>query len=345
MSSLFYLGGKMLVHILRENENIEDLCKLYSISKERILKINRMNENSKIQVGQKIIIPIDDFYYFKRKEENLEDIGKKFNISKEEIYKNNINPLCFNDGSIRLRIDTHKKDIEVYSLVDLNLKSNAFIELDLESRYVNSVLGYNGIGNKDDPLYVEDYYLRKIHDVDKVSTSLIINSIKCDTYEFLADYICKNITENIYYDDVTLYYDLAGIDLNLLFDILNSKNIKTNILLDEYLFSGISNNEEIIEIINKNANKVFVLPNFISDVLYTSKEEYLSFLNKISVFDKNKVVAGFNLNNARNEDILEIIETVRYLYDMDFRHLLLYSSGNRFFEMEYILKHFFAINK
>ena len=345
MSSLFYLGGKMLVHILRKNENIEDLCKLYSISKERILKINRMNENSKIQVGQKIIIPIDDFYYFKRKEENLEDIGKKFNISKEEIYKNNINPLCFNDGSIRLRIDTHKKDLEVYSLVDLNLKSNAFIELDLESRYVNAVLGYNGIGNKEDPLYVEDYYLRMIHDVDKVSTSLIINSIKCDTYEFLANYICKNITESIYYDDVTLYYDLAGIDLNLLFDILNSKNIKTNILLDEYLFSGISNNEEIIEIINKNANKVFVLPNFISDVLYTSKDEYLSFLNKISVFDKNKVVAGFNLNNAGNEDILDIIEKVRYLYDMDFRHLLLYSSGNRFFEMEYILKHFFAINK
>jgi len=330
----------MLIHILREKETISDLSKLYSINKESIYNANKIDLDTSLRCGDKILIPCNNFYYFKQREESVDSVVSKFNISKEELYNMNKTPLCFKDGSIRLEIKIKKKDIKVYSFVDMTLGSNAFIEADLESEYVDFVFGYNAVMDENDNLFIEDYYLKKIHDIDKVGIGLVLNGIKCDTYKALADYALE-VVKSEYYKDITLYYDLTNIDIELLFKELKDRDIEVNLLLDKYLFDKVIKDDELVRFINKNVAKVFILPNFISDKAYTTSEKYFDFLKEASLFDKNKAVIGLNLNDWRNEDILDIARKVEYIYALDFKYLVLYSCGNRFFQMDYILNHFF----
>ncbi|WP_290772466.1 hypothetical protein [Anaerofustis sp.] len=334
----------MQIHIMRKGETIDDLCRLYSVCKSDIIEANELGYNAKLSEGENVIIPGKYFYYFKPAEESFDDVLKKFHISKEDLYLHNETPLSFKDGSVRLKMEFKRKDSEVYSLVDLSMNSKAFIEADLESKYLTGMLGYNCIGNDSDKFYFEDYYLKKIHDIDRLCVSPVISNLRYEKYDFLIEYI-ENIIDGKYYLDVTLYYDITEIDIEYLFELLSERKIKSNFILDFYLLEKVLKDDKFIDILNKNANKVFILPNFINDYKYTSSREYYMFLNKLKKFDKDKVSVGLNLNYSYKEDIINIMKKVEFIYDLDFKSIVLFACGNRFFKMGYVLNYFFNIKK
>lgn len=329
----------MQIHYLRENESIDDLSILYSVDKNKIIEANQLKNG--LNKGMQILIPCDDFYYFKRAEEKIESVLNKFNITKEELYSLNKSPVCFKDGYIRLKIYQKKKPIKVYSLIDLNMGSNCFIEADLESDYVNTFVGYNL--NYDENDDIEDFYLKKINEVENREISVIFHNKIFDSYYDLLDFINKKIDKK-YYKEVNLYYDITNIDLDEMYSHFYNINVSINVILDMSLLKKISSNMEIIEKINKYFSKIFVIPSYINEKINFLAKDYELFLEKIEIFKKEKIVVGINLNDKENINLIELTKIISMIYDNNISSIALYACSNRYYKIKYILNHFFILN-
>jgi len=136
----------MNLHKIRENETLNDLSQLYSIDEKTILSAN---DNEKPIFDMEYIIPVTDgFYYFLKREEKVSDVLQKYNVSMEEFMKKNREVLKFKDGTVRVFIPLiNKRRIDVSSIVSLSLKSDIFIESDLESEYINLVIHLDKIAS------------------------------------------------------------------------------------------------------------------------------------------------------------------------------------------------------
>ncbi|MCO8194032.1 hypothetical protein [Anaerofustis sp. NSJ-163] len=329
----------MQIHFLRENENIDDLSILYSVEKNKIMEANKFR-GDKLRDKQ-VIIPCDDFYYFKKYEESIESILSKFDIAKEELYSLNKSPLCFKDGGIRLKLKQKKKNIKVYSLVDLTMGSNSFIEADLENSYVSSFMGYNVAYDDNDD--IEDFYLKKISEIENKEVSLIIHNKVFYSVKTFMQYIDLKFDKK-YYKEVNIYYDITKVDFDELIANINHSYFKFNIVLDIYLLNKVLENEDIVKKINDNFNKLFILPTYISDKKSLSYDEYKKFIEKINVFKRDKIAVGLNLNDYDNINLIELMKIINLIYNKDIPSLIIYSCSNRFFQISYILNHFFIIN-
>ena len=130
------------------------MSQLYSIDEKTILSAN---DNEKPIFDMEYIIPVTDgFYYFLKREEKVSDVLQKYNVSMEEFMKKNREVLKFKDGTVRVFIPLiNKRRIDVSSIVSLSLKSDIFIESDLESEYINELCGVFDRENKDFLSYVK----------------------------------------------------------------------------------------------------------------------------------------------------------------------------------------------
>lgn len=329
----------MQIHYLRENESIDDLSILYSVDKNKIIEANQLKDGEILNEGRQILIPCDDFYYFKRAQEKIESVLNKFNITKEELYSFNKSPVCFKDGYVRLKIYQKKKPMKVYSFIDLNMGSNCFIEADLESEYVNSFVGYNLSYDENDD--IEDFYLKKINEVENREISIILHNKVFNSCYDLLDFINKKVDKK-YYKEINLYYDITNIDLDEMYSYFYNINLNINIILDINLLKKISNNMEIIEKINKYFFKIFIIPSFINEKINFSSEEYKLFLEKLEIFKKEKIVVGVNLNDKENINLMELTKIISMIYDKNISSIALYSCSNRYYKIKYILNHFFV---
>ena len=114
--------------------------------------------------------------------------------------------------------------------------------------------------------------------------------------------------------------------------------------LDIYLLNKVLENEDIVKKINDNFDKIFILPTYISDKKSLSYNEYKKFIEKINVFKRDKIAVGLNLNNTDNINLMELMKIINLIYNKDISSLIIYSCSNRFFQINYILNHFFIIN-
>ncbi|WP_171020655.1 hypothetical protein, partial [Anaerofustis stercorihominis] len=81
-----------------------------------------------------------------------------------------------------------------------------------------------------------------------------------------------------------------------------------------------------------------------SDKKSLSYDEYKKFIEKINVFKRDKIAVGLNLNNSDNINLMELMKIINLIYNKDISSLIIYSCSNRFFQINYILNHFFIIN-
>lgn len=333
----------MQFHIIRENESLEDVCKLYSVSLNKIKSVNKLKEGN--YEGKKILIPINNFYYFKNKEESVKSVGSKFNIEEDTLYKYNKRPLCFRDGTIRLYIKKkNNKDIEIQGIVDIKKADNTFAEVDLHSSYLSKVYGYNGISyiEEKDCYEMKDYYLSQAKIINNIETSLIINNIGANNYNEFYEKINQMLLRD--YKDITLYYDLNNIDLEDFFSTLKDKNIDFNVLLDYNLLKSIIKKEESISIINNYAKNIIVLPSYIEDSNEITYSFYKNFLEEIKVFDLSKIIVGYNVNDE-NKKFQDDIDKIKLLYDNNISKIVIYNLNKRDFSIKYMISDFYNINK
>ena len=98
------------IHIVKSGDTLSSISKFYSINKDLIIKLNNLNDENYIFVGQNLIISdsnenltkqsdLIDNYHIVQTGENLTEISNKYNLKVKELIEiNNIN----NPDSIKI---------------------------------------------------------------------------------------------------------------------------------------------------------------------------------------------------------------------------------------------------
>ena len=173
------------IHIVKTGDTISNISKTYSISKDLIIKLNKLKNENYIYVGQNLIISestkntskqlgLINNYHIVQMGENLTDISSKYNLNLGYLIEiNNLN----NPDSIKVgqKIFLSKNDprnSENYQIIK-NKKKNELIELDKEiyGPIIIQSQSYDKI--KD----------RKVLNVLNQENKKLILSINCDSNE------------------------------------------------------------------------------------------------------------------------------------------------------------------
>ncbi|MBR0277659.1 MAG: LysM peptidoglycan-binding domain-containing protein [Clostridia bacterium] len=79
----------MIIHIVKENETIWSIARLYGVSPQRIITDNGLNGLPFLVVGQALIILIPDIVHIVSAGETVFSISREYNISEEELLQKN----------------------------------------------------------------------------------------------------------------------------------------------------------------------------------------------------------------------------------------------------------------
>lgn len=311
----------MNLHKVRKDETLNDLSHLYSVDENVLLDAN---DNEKPVCDMDYIIPVTDgFYYFLKSEEKILDILQKYNITMEEFMRKNKEVLKFKDGTIRVFVPliNKKKKIKVSSIVSLSLKSDIFIESDLESEYINELYGIFDKENKDFLSYV-----KKGEYINNLNTGVIIDKIDTNDLNFILG---ENFTDIIL--NVKLNHKKKILNV---IKILKSKGIRVSYLSDHFC-------EKDTDFINENFDDIILLPTDFDIKVDLRMDEYNLFLQRAELFLKEKTIVGINLNG--NKDLKETYKILNEIYKRDFYGICLYMCSNRKLYMKHIISHFFNI--
>jgi len=173
------------IHIVKSGDTISSISKLYSINKDKIIKLNNLIDENYIFVGQNLIIfetienltkqsNLVNYYHIVQTGENLTEISNKYNLKVIDLIEiNNLN----NPNSIKVgqNLLIRKKDTlnsENYDKTE-NKKNNDLIELD------KKIYGPIIIQSKSN----KDIKGKQVLNVLNKENKKLILSINCDTDE------------------------------------------------------------------------------------------------------------------------------------------------------------------
>ena len=88
---------KVIIHVVKKGDTLSSISKKYSIKKESIIKVNKLQDENYIFIGQNLkivenLIPESNnntFYHEIKKGENLTDVAEKYNISLSKLVEIN----------------------------------------------------------------------------------------------------------------------------------------------------------------------------------------------------------------------------------------------------------------
>lgn len=121
----------MQIHVVRPGDTIWRISGLYSVSPDRIVSANEIENPNNLVVGQTIVIPIQGMYHFVQPGETLFSISNRYGISPQELAEINAitNPNVIQPG-LRLYIpQMERSEIDVAAYVDLFLSGAEADEL------------------------------------------------------------------------------------------------------------------------------------------------------------------------------------------------------------------------
>ena len=134
--------NKRIIHIVKIGDTISNISKFYSINKDLIIKLNNLQDENYIFVGQNLIISqstessikksdLIDNYHIVQIGENLTDISNKYNLNLGYLIEiNNLNnPDSLKVGQ-KLFLSKNKPIISANYQKIKNKKNNELIELD-----------------------------------------------------------------------------------------------------------------------------------------------------------------------------------------------------------------------
>ena len=173
------------IHIVKSGDTVSSISKFYSINKDLIIRLNNLNDENYIFVGQNLIIsePTASFtkqsdlinsFHIVQTGENLTEISNKYNLNIIDLIEiNNLN----NPDSIKVgqKLIIRKKNTinsEDYETTE-NKKNNDLLELD------KKIYGPIIIQSK----FNKDIKGRKVLNVVNQENKKLILSINCDTSE------------------------------------------------------------------------------------------------------------------------------------------------------------------
>lgn len=71
----------MQIHVVQQGESLWQIAQTYNTTVESIVSVNKITEPERLVVGQAIVIPIEEDFYFVQPGESLWSIGQKFGIN------------------------------------------------------------------------------------------------------------------------------------------------------------------------------------------------------------------------------------------------------------------------
>jgi len=164
------------IHIVKNGDTLSSISKIYSVNKDRIIKLNNLKDENYIYVGQNLIISeftenptkklnIKDNYHIVQLGENLTEISNKYNLNIEHLIE--INNLK-NPNSIKVgeKLLISKKNA-------FSSKNNELLELDQKI--------YGPIIIQSKP-YKDSKGRKALNVINKENQKLIL-SINCDANE------------------------------------------------------------------------------------------------------------------------------------------------------------------
>ena len=172
------------IHIVKSGETLSSISKLYSINKDLIIKINNLNDQNYIIIGQNLIISESNKnnisqsdlnnYHIVQIGENLTDISSKYNLKIEYLLEiNNLkNPDSIKVGEKILLSKNNPSNSENPQIIN-NKKNNELLELDKQIYGPIVVKSKSYENNKD----------RKVLNVLNQENQKLILSISCEKKE------------------------------------------------------------------------------------------------------------------------------------------------------------------
>ena len=172
------------IHIVKTGETLTSISKLYSINKDLIIKINNLNDQNYIIIGQNLIISESNKnnisqsdlnnYHIVQIGENLTEISNKYNLKIGYLLEiNNLrNPDSIKVGKKILLSKNIPSNSENPQIIK-NKKNNEFLDLD------KKIYGPIVIQSKSN----NDIKGRKVLNVLNQENKKLILSINCDTDE------------------------------------------------------------------------------------------------------------------------------------------------------------------
>jgi len=173
------------IHIVKSGDTISSISKFYSINKDLIIKLNNLNDENYIFVGQNLIIAesienlakqsdLINNYHIVQSGENLTEISSKYDLKVIDLIEiNNLNnPDSIKVGQKLIIRKKNKINSENYETTE-NKKNNDLLELD------KKIYGPIIIQSKS----YKDTKDRKVLNVLNQENKKLILSINCDTSE------------------------------------------------------------------------------------------------------------------------------------------------------------------
>ena len=172
------------IHIVKSGETLSSISKLYSINKDLIIKLNNLNDQNYIIIGQNLIISESNKnnisqsdlnnYHIVQIGENLTDISSKYNLKIEYLLEiNNLkNPDSIKVGEKILLSKNNPSNSENPQIIN-NKKNNELLELDKQIYGPIVVKSKSYENNKD----------RKVLNVLNQENQKLILSINCEKNE------------------------------------------------------------------------------------------------------------------------------------------------------------------
>ncbi len=172
------------IHIVKSGETLSSISKLYSISKDLIIKLNNLKNQNYIFIGQNLIISESNKnnllqtdlnnYHIVQIGENLTDISSKYNLKIKYLLEiNNLkNPDSIKVGEKILLSKNNPSNSENPQIKN-NKKNNKLLELD-KKIYGPIVIKSKSYGNNKD---------RKVLNVTNQENQKLILSISCEKNE------------------------------------------------------------------------------------------------------------------------------------------------------------------
>lgn len=129
----------MKIHVVQPGNSVWSISRQYGVNPNRIIEVNKLQDNQNLVVGQALVIPSTETSYRVRPGDSLWSISNRFGVSVESILKlNNITlPSALTPGQV-LRIPEKSKNYGV-------IETNAFIQPstpEKEAALVNEVGEY-----------------------------------------------------------------------------------------------------------------------------------------------------------------------------------------------------------
>jgi len=172
------------IHIVKSGETLSSIAKLYSINKDLIIKLNNLNDQNYIIIGQNLIISESyknnllqsdlNKYHIVQIGENLTDISSIYNLKIEYLLEiNNLkNPDSIKVGEKILLSKKNPSNLENPQIIN-NKKNNELFELDKQIYGPIVVKSKSYENNKD----------RKVLNVLNQENQKLILSISCEKKE------------------------------------------------------------------------------------------------------------------------------------------------------------------